>query len=716
MSRGGSQSARGVPGEAARRPAEAIVQAVGGHAPNYTIYGTQHHNYPTKDKAAVASVPERAEWARQPRHRTRTELLEARRLERYPDISADIDGDGAVGSTDYFIAKQFSNGPCEDKLRLSTGERRNVVEALEGGLLDKYSFGHDQVGSQRPFAVQQRRGMIVTVDNAHELSKTYPAHPISQNVPRHFTRTQMKESQRAEVLFQNGESYENWAVDNPAMIPEQQPVQEGRVEQPAMTSVSQRTQARKESARERAGLDAPGSQVNPARDGLQLGLSYREAAWAPDALTRTELLGKRRAVKNEELGEARRQGEQDYVPRKVHHVMADCENFERGRRTEEPMTLTRLRFNRKIDGMEHNQTHFGNERLPQPARYSDQSAPWWTLQEGYVPEPPACLLRELQDPKAELPSKPTQVVPRQRRAATQQPASAREAWRGARGRTNLPTAHVDPVVVSAARQMSQDFAPLPFYNEKEHKRNAVRHAQTFSSDAATLESFSTLSAAVPDYQNPLLLQQERRAREALETAHAWRAYTQRGGDDPFETEAASPLKLAAPMASQFDSSEESRNSIKGSAAKKWALTKNVAKAVARNALMAHRASAAASEGPVRVQEPRKARPAPPPAQDLPSAAARPDLPMTARLDRLGGTVGSEGHPPATGASQPAAATRLAPAGGNATMPRGWRGSPCQDASASHVRVRSSGFQWLSKRMEEESLPATARSRAPAAAE
>merc|ERR1719159_2095399 len=113
MSQGGSQSARGVSGEAKHPPAKEKVLAVGGTVPNYTIYGHQHHNFPTKDKSKFASVQHRAEWAREPKHRTRSELLEARRTERQPELSADIDGDGAVGSTDYFIAKQFSNGPCQ---------------------------------------------------------------------------------------------------------------------------------------------------------------------------------------------------------------------------------------------------------------------------------------------------------------------------------------------------------------------------------------------------------------------------------------------------------------------------------------------------------------------------------------------------------------------------------------------------------------------------
>ncbi len=39
--------------------------------------------------------------------KTRTELLEARRKERSPDISFDLDGDGFVGGRDYVISKIF---------------------------------------------------------------------------------------------------------------------------------------------------------------------------------------------------------------------------------------------------------------------------------------------------------------------------------------------------------------------------------------------------------------------------------------------------------------------------------------------------------------------------------------------------------------------------------------------------------------------------------
>lgn len=72
-------------------------------------------------------------------------MFAARRASKHPDLSFDLDGDGAVSAADYFIGKQF----CveHDKLReserrealavkpeyLSSAERQNAVHALENG-------------------------------------------------------------------------------------------------------------------------------------------------------------------------------------------------------------------------------------------------------------------------------------------------------------------------------------------------------------------------------------------------------------------------------------------------------------------------------------------------------------------------------------------------------------------------------------------------------
>ncbi|CAE7359334.1 unnamed protein product [Symbiodinium natans] len=112
------------------------------------------------------------------------ELKAKRRAERLPDATFDIDGDGVVGPTDYFVAKTFAK---EQRNRLDTGDRGKVVEALEQGFLDRYSWGYDEVGAARKNVVKQLRGRIYNGDNGHELSHVYPPHWNSDKIPNYWT-------------------------------------------------------------------------------------------------------------------------------------------------------------------------------------------------------------------------------------------------------------------------------------------------------------------------------------------------------------------------------------------------------------------------------------------------------------------------------------------------------------------------------------------------
>ncbi|KAF4759538.1 hypothetical protein FOZ63_015201, partial [Perkinsus olseni] len=125
-----------------------------GRVPHYSTHGHQHHRFPTKSLSGYADVAPIGEWEKEPKYRTKSEMLHQRRANLIPDISYDVDGDGVVGARDYFIAKNFD----EDRDgRLNRKERQWCMEALSKGWLDRFSFGHDQAGSKRPFAVQQRR-------------------------------------------------------------------------------------------------------------------------------------------------------------------------------------------------------------------------------------------------------------------------------------------------------------------------------------------------------------------------------------------------------------------------------------------------------------------------------------------------------------------------------------------------------------------------------
>ena len=62
------------------------------------------------------------------RHATRTEMLEYRRRQNLPHQSFDLDGDGAVGQKDMYIASKFAGSKGDE---LSCSERGQALRAIE---------------------------------------------------------------------------------------------------------------------------------------------------------------------------------------------------------------------------------------------------------------------------------------------------------------------------------------------------------------------------------------------------------------------------------------------------------------------------------------------------------------------------------------------------------------------------------------------------------
>lgn len=74
-------------------------------------------------------------WTAQPRHRTVTELKEARRRSMKPHHSFDVDGDGVVSNQDLYLSTKFDddgNGVLDDE------ERRQLRKAMVQSAIAKY--------------------------------------------------------------------------------------------------------------------------------------------------------------------------------------------------------------------------------------------------------------------------------------------------------------------------------------------------------------------------------------------------------------------------------------------------------------------------------------------------------------------------------------------------------------------------------------------------
>ncbi len=153
-------------------PSANVHSAIGVAVPNGPVIGGDE-NGQIKGKGIHHSIANQRVSVDNPFIRTRTQLMAARRASFVPDLSYDLDGDGVVGSRDYFVGRNFDKDG-DDKLSMS--ERREAVKALKNGWLDRLDWGHDQSGARRPYPIVQRRGRILTIDNGDIIQETYPEH------------------------------------------------------------------------------------------------------------------------------------------------------------------------------------------------------------------------------------------------------------------------------------------------------------------------------------------------------------------------------------------------------------------------------------------------------------------------------------------------------------------------------------------------------------
>lgn len=481
--------------------------------PNYNIFGQQHHRLPTKDKGHFAkTVKEKSEWTRTPRHRSAAAMFSARRAAKHPDLSYDLDGDGAVGSTDYFIGKQFS---VEHDHRLNTAERENAVKALENGLLDGYSFGHDHFGAQRPFPFKQIRGKIISVDNVGDLSEVYPAHWNAENVPRFQTATDLRQHRRAELA--NASELLQTAHDAkfPDKVPEP-PVPREPMPSTMGQSMGARREAKRREAREYAGLDPTYTHINPRRE-LQTGttLEYTEE---PTQKTRTGMQAERKNQMREELQQARREAEMDYVPMTARHTARDAVEYEERRADPKAKTLNKLRHQRKVENIEHNMSNF-QLRQVEHARFSEQQEPWWSMQKGYVHEPVPCTLKTLTDSSKEITGKVTQTCPPPRGAGVVQLEQA--LGDSLQEIVNVPQEYSEADHKTLHR-WTTEFVPQHVNQTAPRCFDGVKQAPTYSLDTAELDQYSSFNCISKTAISKTAERQRKVATEDEDRARAWK--------------------------------------------------------------------------------------------------------------------------------------------------------------------------------------------------
>jgi hypothetical protein len=354
--------------------------------PHYDIHGCQHHRTPYKDKSHLNNVEIRHHrWLQPPPAiKSRAELMQARKRGRVPDPSYDFDGDGVVGQLDYFVGRSFDKD-CDG--RLTPGERRQAENALKDGFMDRFVRGIDSQGDlHRPFPLQQKRGVILSGDNAADVCNfTYPKHYNAHHTPKHCTKTALEMGRLAEIRGAGAAIGERYIAHNEP-VPE--PVPPNHSTHPRTCEVAhirERAEADHQLARVRGGLLPMNSHINQERECRAIGLDYDEA---PPMATRSQLLETRKEGMRRECEEQRTKCDNIQVPLSVRRTEKEVHELEFRRGGDDVMTLTKLKDRRRRDKIEYDMSNFQHKPKTYP-KFSDRpDIPFWANEDQNPGEAP----------------------------------------------------------------------------------------------------------------------------------------------------------------------------------------------------------------------------------------------------------------------------------------------------------------------------------------
>lgn len=195
------------------------------------------------------------DWDRDPRHRTRTHLLNARKSAMFPDPTFDLDGDGIVSREDLALSLRHD---LDKDHRLNTPEKREAVRELR---------------EQDPKIKFESLRPITAPHRLH-----HPASPLygeAEGGGAQGTRTGLQERRRKEALEHNRAGYgrheEALAKHVPpwsSSLQHQECVASSGGAEGAKKVRSEQLEAIKRDTRLAAGLTATMTSLNPARTSL----------------------------------------------------------------------------------------------------------------------------------------------------------------------------------------------------------------------------------------------------------------------------------------------------------------------------------------------------------------------------------------------------------------------------------------------------------------
>ena len=326
--------------------------------PNYDLSGAQNFLHPVVNKEHLKDV--KPLWQGEPKHKTRSELLAARRAEKTADPSYDLDCDGVVGQRDMFIAKRFD---FNRDSKLDHLERKECMRALSSGWLDKFATGLDQAGAARRFNTYQSMGVVFTSDAHAQAGSLYPPHPLAAHEPLHQTKSELHAHRKLLQKTKGAKIGENMSS---SLVPERQPPAQTHV--PPIHNIKERAEADAQAARVAGGLLPVSVGVNPIREEKHIGMDY---VAEPVVKSRSQLVHARKFEKRENLYMNRLKGDEE-----VETMAAVLQQVSSPLHS--PVTRSAMVKERKSEFIEYNARHFVHkEPVPQ-----QQEGVWWTGLDG----------------------------------------------------------------------------------------------------------------------------------------------------------------------------------------------------------------------------------------------------------------------------------------------------------------------------------------------
>ena len=188
-------------------------------------------------------------WEHTPKIETRSELILQRRRKSIPHESFDLDGDGAVGAHDLFLATKFD---LDKDGMLNDQERKNALHAIQNGFAKEFVWGCESSGLNRSFRIVQKRGKVIMDEDFGKIRDTYP---VSITNGRTLTKSQLDEMRKDQFKEDSKKNEQKINTVTKLLLPiESFLSKDNYVSEPKYQSISVKKETERQNARIKAGL------------------------------------------------------------------------------------------------------------------------------------------------------------------------------------------------------------------------------------------------------------------------------------------------------------------------------------------------------------------------------------------------------------------------------------------------------------------------------